>query len=293
MVTDTKMRAAKRKNIAPPAKASKAKKVDAISSKTSKVKKVDTEAEAENIHSQFKILQQQHEALKVENIKNLEVIDMLEETIKLMEKRDSSPKAQQKSVTVQTEPEDTDIMRCNECEYPAEDIYDLGEHMYEFHALENEGNIACHYCGERFETKGNLMMHRKSAHIDKVNNCTYFSEGNCDFGDRCWYNHSRDRSDSDKTFKCSFCEQIFKTKSDFMSHRKTAHAKKIPICKNSMNGFCQFGRKHCWFNHDETETLNGNRNIEHVNDQNQEMIAKIFDMVEKFTQRIVHLESKI
>ena len=26
-----------------------------------------------------------------------------------------------------------DIMRCKDCEYPAEDIYDLGEYMHEFH----------------------------------------------------------------------------------------------------------------------------------------------------------------
>ena len=47
---------------------------------------------------------------------------MLEETMQPMEKRKNSKKDQQKSVSVQTD--DEGMMRCNECEYPAEDIYD-------------------------------------------------------------------------------------------------------------------------------------------------------------------------
>ena len=33
-------------------------------------------------------------------------------------------------------------MLCHECEYPAEDIYDLGEHMYEAHS-EREDETQC------------------------------------------------------------------------------------------------------------------------------------------------------
>ena len=86
-----------------------------------------------------------------------------------------------------------EIMRCNECEYPAEDIYDLGEHLYEIHTMENESSkdtIACYYCDEQFETKSNLMNHRKIFHMEKVNLCSNFTEGNCHFAKACRYNHS-------------------------------------------------------------------------------------------------------
>ena len=85
-------------------------------------------------------------------------------------------------------------MRCNECEYPGEDIYDLGEHMHEYHALKesSEQTILSHYCSENIQTKCALMIHRKESHIEKVSMCRYFSEGNCVLGDEtCLYNHKR------------------------------------------------------------------------------------------------------
>ena len=63
-----------------------------------------------------------------ENKKNLEDIVLLEETIKLL--RDQNLKKASNAVGVQTE--DTERLWCIECEYPAEDLYDLGEHMYRF-----------------------------------------------------------------------------------------------------------------------------------------------------------------
>ena len=48
------------------------------------------------------------------------------------------------------------IMFCNECEYPAEDIYDLGEHMFEIHSSrydgEGEACFACDICDDRLIT---------------------------------------------------------------------------------------------------------------------------------------------
>ena len=262
---------------------------------------------------QHKALEQRHEALEQrcealeqenkvhveQQKKNLEVIHLLEETVNILElnvkkskveKKDAVPKA----VVVAVQTEDMEIMRCNECEYPAEDIYDLGEHLYEIHTMENESSkdtIACYYCDEQFETKSNLMNHRKKFHIEKVNLCSNFTEGNCHFAEECWYNHSEHIEA--KTYKCSFCEQIFKHRSDFMHHKKKEHSKNVPICKNAVNEICHFGRNNCWFNHGEIETFKGNMNLEHGNGENKDMIAKLFDMVEKFTQRIVQLESKM
>ena len=136
---------------------------------------------------------------------------MLEETVKLLELKSS--KVEQKTVTVQTE-----IIRCEECEFPAENIHDLVYHMHEFHPLESEIDIKCHYCGENFETKGDFMTHRKDAHIEKVNLCRFFAEGKCDFGDGCWYNHCKTGSiNYDKIeYKCRVCDKIFVNRHDLM-----------------------------------------------------------------------------
>ena len=59
---------------------------------------------------------------------------MLEENIKSLQKKSQSFK----SASVQTD--NVDGMLCIECEYPAEDLFDLGEHMHEVHT-ETNGNI--------------------------------------------------------------------------------------------------------------------------------------------------------
>ena len=91
-------------------------------------------------------------------------ISMLERKLEL---KDSGSKPEKTSISVQTE--DMNRMFCVECEYPAEDLFDLGEHMYEVHAeLNDDYTIACHYCGNHFKNKGDLMIHRKKAHKETV-----------------------------------------------------------------------------------------------------------------------------
>ena len=61
--------------------------------------------------------------------------------------------------TVQTE--DMDRMWCVKCEYPAEDLFDLGEHMYEYHAEKNE----CLQNQKRFNDTQSKKSHRKSTTV--------------------------------------------------------------------------------------------------------------------------------
>ena len=61
------------------------------------------------------------------------------------------------------------MIRCKECEYPADDIYDLGEHVYEFHGEHEKSSLECHYCDEKFQSKRNGSQkrgtHRKSYYM--------------------------------------------------------------------------------------------------------------------------------
>ena len=60
------------------------------------------------------------------SLTNLEVITMLDETLLLFEKRENSIKDQMKSASTQTE-----IMRCQESEFPAECVTNLVDNMRE------------------------------------------------------------------------------------------------------------------------------------------------------------------
>ena len=70
-----------------------------------------------------------NEKLIKENGKHLDTIRKLESCIKL-QRKDTSSNVEHIEVSAQTDDIDE---QCNECEYPANDIWELGEHIYEFH----------------------------------------------------------------------------------------------------------------------------------------------------------------
>ena len=67
-----------------------------------------------------------------------------------------------------------------------------------------------------------------------------------------------------------------------MKHRKQEHKEKVKKCIKSISGECHYNIN-CWYEHDETETEN----------QNQELLNKIFDIMEKFTHCIVNIENNL
>ena len=96
------------------------------------------------LKEKYNDLEKKNTSLIEEKKKHLEVIALLEETVQVLETRSQ----QKKLISSSTQTEDVDRKWCIECEYPAEDLYDLGEHMYEVHAEENAEYCArCQYCG--------------------------------------------------------------------------------------------------------------------------------------------------
>ena len=106
-------------------------------------------SETTSLKFQFESLKQKYDAIDVVNKKNVEAIGLLKETIKHMENQKSSKELVQRSISVQTEQityvPTEEMMFCNVCEYPAEDLYNLGEHMFEFHREGYVSKIDCHY----------------------------------------------------------------------------------------------------------------------------------------------------
>ena len=73
---------------------------------------------------------------------------------------------------------------------------------------------------------------------------------------------------------------------EYLKHKKQNHPNLVPICKNTIGGECKFGDRNCWFIHD--HVYNENENI-----ANNAVIQKIFEVMEKATERITNLEMKI
>ena len=77
-----------------------------------------------------------------------------------------------------------------------------------------------------------------------------------------------------------------------MHHRKKEHVQSVPDFKKASSGTCWFGDKNCWFLHKPVHKTNENKNNENHdgNLYNQEIIRKIFNILETFTHRIMQLE---
>ena len=51
-------------------------------------------------------------------------------------------------------------------------------------------DFKCFSCHMSFDTKHNMMKHKKLKHIEEVMECSKFKEGNCGFSDKfCWNRH--------------------------------------------------------------------------------------------------------
>ena len=148
-------------------------------------------------------------------------------------------------------------MKSQDCDCQAEDIYDLGSHIFKVHSSENfEEIIKCRYCQQTFNGKCELMIHRKIHHTNRVSICSKFLDETCSFGSEdCWYKHEKPT----RMFSCTHCEKEFTIKSKLVNHRKQEHKDKIKVCINSTNGLCKF-KSDCWYKHEDIEDRNRNEN---------------------------------
>ena len=106
------------------------------------------------------------EALENKDKKNKDIIALLEEKVKSLEKNNPGSKTQT-FVQTGSQTEDDDILFCQVCEYPADDLYSLGEHVGEYHAEKPMEDIGCDSCGESFPSQNILNEHESKNHRDE------------------------------------------------------------------------------------------------------------------------------
>ena len=234
----------------------------------------------------------------------------LEEKVKNLEESNKQPNV------VKTDTGDI-LMLCYECEYPAEDIYDLGEHMFEFHHEKEVEDIncnfcddifstneelqeheremhtevwPCNFCSKRFDSKRNLMKQKKEKHIEKVSTCWNHSLGTCSFGEReCWFSHTLESPVPE--VKCKVCNETYLIKSEYQKHMKLKHSGTVKICRNiTTNEECRYG-DNCWFIHQQ-ENKDGNKTFENNHETNNDMIKRMLEVMENVTERLAQLEEK-
>ena len=190
-----------------------------------------------------------------------------------------------------------DPRKCDKCDYEAESMYDLDGHTWSEHddveedeesdqvnrsnrSYNADNSFVCTFCDDNFKTQRDLMKHKKMDHLEKIAQCWKYSAGNCEFGDEnCWFDHC-----SKKSKKWVWCEDVFSSQSDFHSHQKVQHRQFVPMCKNFKT--CIYGEEICWFNHENIMSRNEDENIAN----NENMIKKLIQMMEKITERMLIIE---
>ena len=110
-------------------------KIAAVETKADSVwkalKKHEIIQQHEALQKKFDTLEEKYDVLRKYNYKYLKAIGMLEETVKLLEDRATSSRTKKSSVTVQTE-----ILRCEECEFPADCMIDLVDNINDVDIVE-------------------------------------------------------------------------------------------------------------------------------------------------------------
>ena len=69
---------------------------------------------------------------------------------------------------------------CKRCDYEAEDRYDLDGRIWTEHEEDEEGHLTCKFCGEKFASIANMMIHKKIKHREKIPTCHNFTAGGID-----------------------------------------------------------------------------------------------------------------
>ena len=185
-------------------------------------------------------LEDKIDVLVKEKEDNIDTIDRLEETVKVLELKNS----------VLQQDEEKFKYTCSDCDYESDCVHCFSDHDHDpEEANEREiKNFNCYYCDEIFPSKATVMRHTKISHMDKAQHCLNFLEGSCRYSENCWFLHDDDFKKSEPTFTCKYCDERFKTKTQLMHHKKTNHIEKVVRCTNE-NENCKYGSENCWFLH--------------------------------------------
>ena len=97
-----------------------------------------------------------------------------------------------------------------------------------------QAKSSCDSCSHNFESKPNLMQHKKAFHKEKVNVRWNFSAGKCELGDELsWFIQCENCEETViKEIKCTTCEKVFDNINNCMQHNKSEHRDKVKMCKN-------------------------------------------------------------
>ena len=185
-----------------------------------KENKIKVELELSRCENELKAKTEEVEKLKIE-IKDINQIVDLEERLKestddkdfetVNERPRNKPTGKSKvKKGIQEEVE----YNCSDCFFQGTSNGELLKHIDIKHNAHKvpvpnlNGSVKCRNCGEIFETKSNLMVHRKNEHLSTVAYCRNYANKTCPFSNKmCWWSHAENTDNGEENIKCFICEK--------------------------------------------------------------------------------------
>ena len=276
----------------------------------------------DNLENEFRDLGKENEALKIKNNENSEKIKGMQKTIENFEKDATTTTKHTQTVRgmdlkciecnfealTNTElswhmgeihgwsddqkNEEIDMSAgpryCSKCDFEGADGYELDGHIWSEHDGNDGESFSCQFCEENFSFLKDLMVHKKSFHNEKVSICWNFSNKTCGYGEDCWFNH-KESVTAQNVIECGICEKTFTSIILNKKHMKSEHAEKVKKCSKYKEGWCSYS-DNCWFIHENFSIENGENNEKDKNENNEDMVKRLFNIVEKFTKRVIKNE---
>ena len=81
--------------------------------------------------------------------------------------------------------------------------------------------------------------------------------------------------------------ETFANQDEFLHHRKRSHKESVQTCRNFVSDKCKYGSGKCWFNQGESKDLTEDENVKKID---EDVIEKLFKMMEKFTQQMMEMK---
>ena len=115
-----------------------------------------------------------------------------------------------------------------QCSFQGNSKDNLRTHINFKHTKDTEKEVLdCDKCKRQFRSTWHLRNHNRDDH-GKDEECIYYKDNRCKFGNACWRLHSE--KVGPKTFTCYSCKATFKNINELMTHRKNKHIELVKPC---------------------------------------------------------------
>ena len=144
--------------------------------------------------------------------------------------------------------------KCKECTMKCSSKAFLDKHMEYAHIVLQKEQFNCSSCDFQATSKIELNKHFNLKH--KVNgpfncsSCVFHATSKIELNTHFNLKHRENGQRGKQVIHCKTCNEQFSDKWNLMYHRKSQHINTVAMCRNHLEGKCQYTAEMCWWKHE-------------------------------------------